>query len=169
MNIDCLWSLKSEWEGYSGAPSLISSLGPSKEEGLGGAPRVLTSSFGSVLQAFLGPSTHISQSRGKGLVFEWDFFDWTAGALWIQLSSFSSTTEVLLKTKLKVPMENPEIFECSQVCLSIQIRGFCGEISKPNSTFSKTEPLNFTQRSSVEHVEFFADHNEMVNCYLHAF
>ena len=38
---------------------------------------------------------------------------------------------------------------------------FCGEISKTNSTFFKTEPLNGTQRSSVDDVESIADYNDV--------
>ena len=73
------------------------------------------------------------------------------------------------KVKLKLPNEWSERFECSQVCLSIQIRGFGGEISKTNSTFSKTEPLNGTQRSSVDWVESIADYNDVFSRWFEPF
>ena len=66
-----------------------------------------------------GLSTHISEGNPVGRVSHWVVFVLLlCWASWKQLKSFKAVIQTLLNGKLKIPVDFPEFYQSSEVCLS---------------------------------------------------
>ena len=121
-------------------------------------------------------TTSISRSLDPYLSVQREGFGIWVGLLWLNCWSSLDSVEFLQFNHWSTAQNqtiNPngqsrEFWMFSSV-FEHSNKGFLWVKIKNIPIIFKNWTFELTQRSSVEHVEFFADHNEMINSWLHAF